>query len=122
MILGIGNDIIEVKRIEKVLAKHGERFLNRTFTPLEQEYCLKHVDAARHFAGRFAAKEAIAKALGSGLGDNLAWQDMEIFNQPNGKPNVKFSNRADLFFNTPQILITISHCREYANAVALWLG
>lgn len=120
MILGIGNDIIEISRIEKVIGRYGERFLDRIFTPLEQEYCLKHRDSARRFAGKFAAKESVAKALGSGLGSLLSWGDINICNQENGKPYVLLSPKANIIFNDPQFLITVSHCREYATAVALW--
>lgn len=120
MIRGVGNDIIEVSRIEAIIAKYGRRFLDRIFTTEEQEYCLKHRDAARHFAGRFAAKESIAKALGVGIGSLLSWLDIEIFNDENGKPCVFLSSKAQVTFTNPHLLITISHCREYANAVAIW--
>lgn len=121
MIRGLGNDIIEVKRIAASIAKYDKRFLDKLFTVEEQEYCLKYRDAARHFAGRFAAKESIAKALGTGFGHRLSWLDIEIQNDENGKPLVVLSNHANVSFNHPYIFIAISHCKEYANAVAIWV-
>lgn len=120
MILGIGNDIIEIARIEALLSRYPEKFLKRVFTPNEQKYCLARKQASRHFAGRFAAKEAIVKALGTGFSDGLNWLDFEI--QPNfdGKPLVILSPYANQRFNHPHLLISISHCHEYATAVAIW--
>lgn len=121
MILGIGNDIVEVDRIRAILEKHGKRFLDRLYTPREQEYCLKHKDPAIHFAGRFAAKEALAKALGTGLGRELVtWVDLEIINDAYGKPLVKMSDQLSDAFNSPTLFISISHCDQYATAFAIW--
>lgn len=111
---GLGSDIIEVERIEESIEKHGERFLDRLFTPQEQEYCLKYRDSARHFAGRFAAKEAIVKALGTGFGEEIGWLDIEILNDPKGKPIAKLKDF------TGTLELTISHCKAYALAVAIW--
>lgn len=121
MVHGIGNDIIEVSRIEANLKKYGQKFLDRIYTLEEQTYCLRHRDAARHFAGRFAAKEAIIKAIGTGFRDGLGWLDIEISNDTHGKPVVNLSSKLSEQFDSPRILITISHCREYATAFALWL-
>ncbi len=114
-ILGLGNDIIEIERIRESIKEHGSRFLERLFTPKEQAYCLKHEDSATHFAGRFAAKEAISKALGLGVGRELAWKDMEILNDENGTPQVTLSQR----FKNMKVLVSISHCKHYATAVAI---
>lgn len=119
MIKGLGNDIIEIERVEAALKRHEERFLNRLFTQKEQEYCLKHRRFLLHLAGRFAAKEAIAKALGTGFGAQLNWLDIEILNDLAGKPYVTLSPAATQKFNNPQILISISHCHHYATAVAI---
>lgn len=119
MISGIGNDIIEVSRIQKVIERHGKRFLNKVFTLSEQHYCLKHKESNRHFAGRFAAKEAIVKALGTGLKEGISWLDFEIINNEDGKPIVHLSAFIQERFNHPNILLSISHCKEYATAVAL---
>lgn len=121
MVQNIGNDIIEVARIKKAWIRHGERFLNKIFTKKEQAYCLsKKAFPERHLAGRFAAKEAISKALGSGIG-LISWTDLEIINDPAGRPVVWLSNHAKELFNQPQIHISISHCHEYATAVAILL-
>jgi holo-[acyl-carrier protein] synthase len=117
--IGIGNDIIEISRIREVMGRQGQRFLDRVFTKKEQQYCLKHKEPERHFAGRFAAKEAIAKALGSGLKDGLSWLDIEILNDSQGKPVATLSPAISERLNKPQILLSISHCKEYATAVAL---
>jgi holo-[acyl-carrier protein] synthase len=119
MILGIGNDIIEVKRIAQSIQRHGSRFLDKLFTSFEQKYCLKYREPERHFAGRFAAKEAIAKALGTGFGEDVHWLDIEILNNDLGKPIVKFDNQLLLRYGKIEIQLSISHCREYATAVAL---
>lgn len=116
---GIGCDIIEVDRIAQVLERHGPSFLAKTFTPTEQAYCLKHNPSARHFAGRFAAKEAIAKALGCGFGEKLAFLDIEIVNDDAGKPLVKLSPDSQIRFDHPKILISISHAKNYATAFAV---
>ncbi|MBA3815583.1 MAG: holo-ACP synthase [Parachlamydiaceae bacterium] len=116
---GIGTDIIEVKRVEQAIQRFGSRFLDRLFCEEEQIYCNRHKESARHFAGRFAAKEAIVKALGTGFRDGVTWLDITISNDPLGKPIVTFSNALKQKFNSPTILISISHCREYATAFAI---
>jgi holo-[acyl-carrier protein] synthase len=120
-ILGIGNDIIEIERIRSSILSHEDRFIKRLFTSMEQVYCLRHQDSAPHFAARFAAKEAIAKALGTGFGEHLSWLDIEIINDAKGKPEVSFSEKARQEFNNPQILLSMSHCQLYASAVAILL-
>jgi holo-[acyl-carrier protein] synthase len=120
MILGLGSDIIKVSRIQASIDHHGDRFLDRIFTPNEKSYCLKYRDSTRHFAGRFAAKEAIVKALGTGISASITWLDIEIYNDGNGKPLVHLSSKARELFNDPQIHLTISHDKEYAMAVAIW--
>lgn len=121
MIQNIGNDIIEISRIQANFERYGVKFLERIFTPEEQTYCLRFNHPAPHLAGRFAAKEATAKALGCGIGTDLSWLDISIQNSEKGSPFVLLSTRADLKFNHPNILISISHCREYATAVAIYL-
>lgn len=119
MILGVGNDIIEVARIKTILSRHPQRFLDRVFTIHEQDYCLKRKDPAVHLAGRFAAKEAIVKALGTGFSQGLNWLDIEIRNDFKGKPLVFFSTFAKELFGDLTIHISISHCHQYATAVAI---
>lgn len=119
MTRGLGTDIIEIGRIEKVIARYGQKFLDRIFTPKEQAYCLKHKLSSRHFSGRFAAKEAVVKSLGTGISKEINWTDIEILNDIHGKPNVYISPEIASQFGNPTILISISHCKEYATAVAL---
>lgn len=120
MILGIGNDIVEISRIRTVFARYPQRFLQRVFTSYEQEYCLKRKDPALHLAGRFAAKEAVVKALGTGFTQGLSWLDIEIRHDSKGKPAVFFSSLAIDLLGTPTLLVSISHCHQYATAVAIW--
>lgn len=119
-VLGVGNDIVEIERIRDSIQDHGSRFLERIFTEKERSYCLKHKDSAPHFAARFSAKEAVSKALGVGLGEQVSWQDIEIINDEKGKPQVFLSARIKTSFNTPKILLSISHCKLYVTAVAIW--
>lgn len=119
MIKGLGTDIIEVERLHEAIAKHGKRFLDRVFTPLEQEYCYKHKEFARHFAGRFAAKEAIVKAFGVGLKTGITWLDMEIYNDELGKPTVRTFNHLAILAEGVEISLSISHCESYATSVAI---
>ncbi len=120
MIQGLGNDIIEIDRIRQSIERHGQHFLDRLFSQEEQHHCLQFKDSAPHFAGRFAAKEAIAKALGTGFGTDLSWHDLNILNDEHGKPNVFFSETAKKRFHNPKMLVSISHSTHYATAVAIW--
>ena len=122
MIKGLGNDIIEIGRIEGSIGRFGQRFLDRLFTPDEQKYCTQYHEPARHFAGRFAAKEAIVKALGTGFRHGISWLDIEIINDNDGCPHVYFSQSLKDLFDNPRILISISHCKDYASAVAIWIA
>lgn len=119
-ILGIGNDIIEIERIRKSIDTHGLRLLSRLFTTKEQDYCLKYKDPVPHFAGRFSAKEAIVKALGTGFGQHISWLDIEILNDSLGKPHVHFSPPCAHRFKDTYMLISISHSALYVTALALW--
>src|SRR5579872_7504809 len=101
-ILGIGNDIIEIERIRKSFEHHGYRLISRLFTTKEQDYCLKHKDPIPHFAGRFSAKEAIVKALGTGFGEHVSWKDLEILPDKAGKPQATFSAALNAHFNNPK--------------------
>ncbi len=120
-ILGIGNDIVEIERIKKSLEEHGSRMLLRLFTKKEQEYCLKYKDSAPHFCGRFSAKESISKALGTGIGKELSWLDMEILNEESGKPYVCFSEELKQKLGNTQVLISISHSQLYVSSFAIWI-
>lgn len=120
MILGIGNDIIEIARIKGILERYQKRFLDRVFTSHEQAYCLSRREPSLHLAGRFAAKEASVKALGTGFTQGITWQDLEIRNMPEGKPYLLLSHRLQERLGSTTILISISHCDQYATAFAIW--
>lgn len=121
MILGIGTDILEIGRIEESLKEHGDSFTKRLFTEKEIAYCEQFkTSKATHYAGRFAAKEAIAKAFGTGIGEHLAWHDVEILPDSRGKPTAQFSQKAQVRYQNPKVLLSISHCKTMAQAVALW--
>jgi holo-[acyl-carrier protein] synthase len=94
MILGIGSDITDVRRIEKVIARHGDRFLLRVFTEVERKKAARRVKQVETYAKRFAAKEACAKALGTGMRAGVFWRDMGVVNLPSGRPTLKLTNGA----------------------------
>lgn len=119
MIHGVGTDIIEIKRIEASIKRFGQRFLDRIFTADEQTYCLSYRDSSPRFAGRFAAKEAIVKALGSGFRDGIGWLDIEIVNDEQGRPTARLSPALQEMFGEPEIHLSISHSRDYATAFAV---
>ena len=121
-ILGLGNDIVEIERIRKSYEKHKEHFLSRLFSKKEQEYCLTFKDPVPRIAGRFSAKESIAKALGTGFGKDLSWLDIEILNDPLGKPLASFSEDLKKRLDNPQVLISISHCELYVSTTAIWIA
>ncbi|PZO78405.1 MAG: holo-ACP synthase [Mesorhizobium amorphae] len=94
MIIGIGSDLIDIRRIEKTLERHGARFTERVFTPIEQRKSDARATRAASYAKRFAAKEACAKALGTGLAQGVFWRDMGVVNLPGGKPTMQLSGGA----------------------------
>ncbi len=120
MILGIGIDIIEIDRIKKSVDKFGDHFLSKIYTPNELEYCLNKHNKYQHLAARFAAKEAIYKALSSEWGREISWQDIDIMNEPNGLPIAKFSGKLEEFINKDKdIKISMSHSDNYVTCVAI---
>jgi holo-[acyl-carrier protein] synthase len=94
MILGIGSDLIDIRRIEDVLARHGERFITRVFTPVEQAKAERRQQRVATYAKRFAAKEACAKALGTGMRKGVFWRDMGVINLPGGRPTLQLTGGA----------------------------
>ena len=94
MILGLGSDLIDIRRIEKTLEKHGERFIARVFTDIERAKSERRAQRAASYAKRFAAKEACAKALGTGLNHGVFWRDMGVVNLPGGKPTMALTGGA----------------------------
>jgi holo-[acyl-carrier protein] synthase len=125
MILGTGIDIIEVARIKTSLEKFGERFGQRILLPDEIAYCLSHKTPAPFVAVRFAAKEAISKAFGTGIGASLGWQDMEICKKESGEPFVVLHGKGKKLFESrgaKQLLVSLSHTQNYAAATAVLEG
>jgi holo-[acyl-carrier protein] synthase len=125
MILGTGIDIIEVARIASSFEKFGERFVNRILLPDEIAYCLAHRKPAPFLAVRFAAKEAISKAFGTGIGAQLGWQDLEIRRKESGEPFVILHGKGKILFETrgaKQLLVSLSHTENYAAATAILEG
>ena len=121
-IIGHGIDLVEVERIGKMRADHGPHFLDRCFTPAEQAYCLSYKLADEHFAGRFAAKEAVLKVLGTGWRGQIAWTDMEILNDGAGKPELKLTAeclRIATALGIARWHLSISHTRTHATASAI---
>ena len=94
MIIGLGSDLIDIRRIEHTLERFGERFIARVFTPLEREKSERRANRAESYARRYAAKEACAKALGTGLNAGVFWRDMGVVNLPSGKPTLKLTGGA----------------------------
>jgi holo-[acyl-carrier protein] synthase len=94
MIVGSGIDLIDIVRIQHSIDRYGNRFLNRVYTPAEQSYCLHKRNAAESFAARFAAKEAAAKALGTGISHGVGWREIEVVRAPSGKPSLRLHGRA----------------------------
>lgn len=117
--IGIGTDIVECLRIAQMVERHGELFLNRIFTTGEILYCQQRTAATQHFAGRWAAKAAVLKALGASWRRGLSWRDIEIRSDASGRPVVALDGPArDLADHkgVDQFLISVSHCRSHAVA------
>src|SRR5262249_43509318 len=120
-IVGIGTDIVERHRIVRMIERHGELFLTRVYTEREIRYCQERKRAMEHFAGRWAAKEAILKCLGTGWRRGLSWTEMEIRNDPQGKPHVLLCGAAKDLAQQLRIshtLLSLPPCRAYATAYA----
>jgi holo-[acyl-carrier protein] synthase len=94
MILGIGNDLIDIRRIEKTLARFGDRFLDRVFTPIERQRSDRRANRAESYAKRYAAKEACSKALGTGFRRGVYWRDIGVVNLPGGRPTLALTGGA----------------------------
>jgi holo-[acyl-carrier protein] synthase len=125
MILGLGIDIIEVARIEGSYERFGDRFLQRILHPGEIEYCLSNRAPGPFLAARFAAKEAISKAFGTGIGAQFGWHDVEVARHPSGEPYVIFRGKGpELMFQrqATSLRISLSHTQTYAAAVAILEG
>ncbi len=124
-IIGIGTDIIECLRIAQMIERHGELFVRRVYTDHEIGYCSTKKASTQHYAGRWAAKEAVLKALGTGWRRGISWRDIEIRNQPGGAPTIALCGGAREVFEESGIRkmhISISHCRSHATAYAIAEG
>jgi holo-[acyl-carrier protein] synthase len=126
MIVGIGNDVIDIRRIEKTLETHGERFISRIFTEVEIRKSERRAQRAASYAKRFAAKEACSKALGTGFRAGVFWRDMGVVNEPSGKPTMVLTGgaREQLDRILPQghaarIHLTITDDFPYAHALVM---
>jgi holo-[acyl-carrier protein] synthase len=122
-IVGHGIDIVETARIRRLCEDHAEHFLDRVFTPAEQQYCKTNPKRLyEHLAGRFAAKEAVLKVLGTGWRGKIAWTDIEIQRNPNGQPNIALTGECELIAKNLGITrwhISISHIETHATASAI---
>jgi holo-[acyl-carrier protein] synthase len=122
MVLGLGTDLIEIERIEASVERFGERFLERVFTAGEIAYCMKKRQSAESFAARFAAKEAGAKALGTGISRGVSWREIEVRREMGQRPTLHFSGRAGELakaMGVRSVQLTLSHSRTLAIAVVL---
>ena len=119
MIVGIGSDMAEVPRLRQAIERHGERFLERVFTPLEISYCRAHRNSDERFAARFAAKEAAMKALGTGWRKGVTWRDIEVSNASSGQPRLTFTGKAKEIFQGlggTHIHLSLTHTADHALA------
>ena len=125
MILGTGIDIIEVARIQSSYERFGDRFLQRILLPEEITYCLRYRAPGPHLAARFAGKEAIAKAFGTGIGSQLSWQDMEICRKESGEPFVRLHGPGQQLLvarGARHVHLSLSHTANYGAAMAVLEG
>ena len=124
-VIGIGTDIVECLRIAQMIERHGELFLGRVFTSLEIDYCSSRKAATQHYAGRWAAKEAVLKAMGTGWSRGIRWKDLEVRTEMSCKPLVQIEGTAWEICQEKGITdfqLSISHCRSHATAFAVALG
>ena len=122
MVIGVGTDLIEIERVEASIARFGRRFLERLFTPGEIAYCLQKKGSAESFAARFAAKEAGAKALGTGISRGVSWKEFEVRREASGRPTLHLSGRAAELaeaMGVRRIQLSLTHSRELALAVVV---
>ena len=124
-LFGIGIDVVEVARIEQSIVEFGDRFLERIFTATEREYCQGQKHSELHYAARFAAKEAVSKAFGTGIGKDIAWLDLEVARRPSGEPEMILRGRAKAFAeenNATVVKVSLTHAEHYAAANAVVLS
>ncbi|MDX1952267.1 MAG: holo-ACP synthase [Verrucomicrobiota bacterium] len=122
MIVGLGIDLVEVERIRKSIEKFPERFASRLLSADERAYCFSHKDPAIHMAARFAAKEAVSKAFGTGIGSELGWQDIEVAKELSGQPLIRLRGKAEKLAQqrlVRRIHLSLTHTSTHAAAVAV---
>lgn len=122
MIVGVGTDIIEIARFKAAMTRQGERLLERVFTPAERRYCEGKMNRVAHYAARFAAKEAVLKALGTGWSGGIRWTDVEVVHRHVGKVDVRLAGAAakrSKALEAAGVHLSISHSDKYATAVAV---
>lgn len=122
MILGVGIDIVEVERIRLAWREHGERFVHRFLRAEEVAYCLSHADPAPSMAARFAAKEAVSKAFGTGIGGEIGWHDIEVVRDGAGRPAVVLHEKGARLLaerGARTVHLSLTHAQAYASAVAI---
>ena len=122
MIIGVGIDIVEVRRVEFLLKKWGKRFLARVFLPQEVAYCQRKKYAAEHFAARIAVKEAVLKAFGEGWTERIDWKDILVKRTRKGQPEIELLGQGEKLrkkLKVGKVLVSISHAREYSVAQAI---
>ena len=125
MIVGLGVDLIEIERVKKAHLKHGQRFIDRLFTPAEAEYCLRKKDPYPSLAGRFAAKEAAMKALGTGWRRGVRWVDFEVVRESGGRPTIRLDGEARKIaeeLQVKRIALSITHTEAQALAQVIFEG
>lgn len=118
-IIGVGTDLVEISRIEKILERQGEHFLKKVFSDYEIAYCQDRAKPAMHYAARFAAKEAISKAFGCGIGKELGWLDMVVLNDEAGAPQVQLSEEAKKLLQRKggeSVALSLTHTDQLAQA------
>lgn len=122
MVLGLGTDLIEIERIQQSLDRFGERFAQKVFTEGEIAYCQRKKHSAESFASRFAAKEAAAKALGTGISRGITWKEIEVRRKPGERPTLHLSGRAAELaaaMGVRDVHLSLTHSREVAMAVVV---
>jgi len=122
MIESVGIDLVEIHRIEAAIKRYGDRFTSRVFTPWEIQYCLSKINPIMSFAARFAVKEAVFKAVGTGFAEGVKWTSVEVVNDPRGQPQVRLGQTIRNHIGERKILISLSHSREHAIATAILIS
>lgn len=119
MVKGIGVDIIEIARVRRSIEEGGNLFLEKVFTPGEIAYCTARHNAYQHYAARFAAKEAVSKALSTGWAGEFRWKDVEVTNDLSGQPRIAFSGKLGENLNGAAVFVSLSHSESHVVAMVV---